>query len=31
MSYYSQHDVDQAPESKPGEIASDIYLAEIAV
>ena len=31
LSYYSQHDVDQAPKSKPGEIANDIYLAEVVV
>ena len=31
MSYYSQHDADQTAESKPGEIANDIYLAKIAV
>ena len=28
--YYSQHDVDEGPEPKPGEHASEIYLAEIA-
>ena len=31
VSYYSQHDVDQGPKPKPGEHASEIYLAEIAV
>ncbi|RKY65179.1 MAG: hypothetical protein DRQ02_10555 [Candidatus Latescibacterota bacterium] len=31
MSYYSQHDVNQARNPSPGQIASDIYLAEIAV
>lgn len=29
MSYYSQHDVDEGPKPKPGEYASEIYLAEI--
>jgi hypothetical protein len=29
MSFYSQHDVDEGPEPKPGECANEIYLAEI--
>ncbi|MBE9546742.1 MAG: hypothetical protein IMF10_04490 [Proteobacteria bacterium] len=29
ISYYSQHDVDNGPTPKPGEYASEIYLAEI--
>ncbi|MCD6169171.1 MAG: exo-alpha-sialidase, partial [Candidatus Latescibacteria bacterium] len=31
VSYYSQHDVDDGPKSKPGEHASEIYLAEIGL
>ena len=31
MSFYSQHDVDEGPEPKPGECANEIYLAEIGV
>jgi len=31
MSFYSQHDVDEGPEPKPGECANEIYLAEIAL
>ncbi len=30
MSYYSQHDVDEGPTPRPGEHASEIYLAQIA-
>ena len=29
MSYYSQHDVDEGPDTKPGECANEIFLAEI--
>ncbi len=29
VSYYSQHDVDNGPKPKPGEFASEIFLAEI--
>ena len=31
MSFYSQHDVDEGPEPRPGECANEIYLAEIVL
>jgi len=31
VSYHSQHDVDEGPKPKPGEHASEIYLAEIGL
>jgi hypothetical protein len=31
ISYYSQHDVDNGPEQKPGECPNEIYLAEITL
>ena len=29
MSFYSQHDVDEGPDPRPGECANEIYLTEI--